>query len=136
MATLDKLLSFCSRSGLFSGGSRKNRIVSASALFLAVCAFGAAGVAPMAPDASDLPVVSIVRELELPDLSTQIAALEPVSQIFVSEEIIRSGDTLASILQRLGVDDEAAEQFIKSDKTAYRIMQLRPGKRIQAQTAA
>ena len=136
MATLDKLLSFCSRSGLFSGGSRKHRIVSASALFLAVCAFGAAGVAPMAPDPADLPVISIVRELELPDLGTQIAALEPVAQIFVSEEIVRSGDTLASILERLGVDDEAAEQFIKSDKTAYRIMQLRPGKRIQAQTTA
>jgi murein DD-endopeptidase MepM/ murein hydrolase activator NlpD len=136
MASIDKLLSLGSRSRLFSGASRKNRIVSAAALFLAVCAFGAAGVAPMAPDPADLPVTALVQELALPDLQSQIASLEPTVQTFVSEEVVRSGDTLASIMQRLGIDDDAAEKFIKSDGTAYRIMQLRPGKRIQAQTTA
>jgi O-acetylhomoserine/O-acetylserine sulfhydrylase-like pyridoxal-dependent enzyme len=41
------------------GSTRKARIVSASALLLAVITFGAAGVAPLAPDAADLPVTSI-----------------------------------------------------------------------------
>jgi len=137
MTTLEKLRSLGSRcSTLLSGSTRKNRIVSASALFLAVCAFGAAGMAPMAPDPSDLPVQSIQLELELPGLEDQIAALEPEAQSFISEEVVRSGDTLASLLQRLGIDDRQAASFIKEDKLAARLLQQKPGRRIQAQTAA
>lgn len=116
------------------GTTRKARITSAGAIFLAVCAFGAAGVAPLAPDASDLPVKSIAQDLELPNLADQIAALQKDEQQFIQEEKIRAGDTLAVLLQRLGVDDPAAVQFIKTDKTAKSIMQLKTGKRVQAQT--
>ena len=116
------------------GTTRKARITRAGAVFLAVCAFGAAGVAPLAPDASDLPVKSIAQDLELPNLADQIAALQQDEQQFIHEEKIRPGDTLAVLLQRLGVDDPAAVQFIKTDKTARSIMQLKTGKRVQAQT--
>lgn len=118
------------------GSTRKARIISASALFLAVCAFGAAGVAPLAPDASDLPVKSVSEELALPNLSTQIAALEQqqTNEHYIHEEKVRAGDTLAALLNRLGVDDEAAETFIKKDKIAHGVMQLTTGKRVQAQT--
>ncbi|WP_426105270.1 peptidoglycan DD-metalloendopeptidase family protein [Massilia sp. TSP1-1-2] len=116
------------------GSTRKARITRAGAVFLTVCAFGAAGVAPLAPDASDLPVKSIAQDLELPNLADQIAALQKDEQSFIHEEKIRAGDTLAVLLQRLGVDDPAAAQFIKSDKTAKTIMQLKTGKRVQAQT--
>ena len=118
------------------GSTRKARIISASALFLAVCAFGAAGVAPLAPDASDLPVKSVQESVALPDLSSQISALEQQSSTehFVHEEKIRAGDTLAALLTRLGVDDDAAENFIKKDKVAKGVMQLKTGKRVQAQT--
>jgi murein DD-endopeptidase MepM/ murein hydrolase activator NlpD len=118
------------------GSTRKARIISASALFLAVCAFGAAGVAPLAPDASDLPVKSVSEELALPNLSTQIAALEQqqTGEHYIHEEKVRAGDTLAALLNRLGVDDEAAETFIKKDKVARGVMQLTTGKRVQAQT--
>jgi murein DD-endopeptidase MepM/ murein hydrolase activator NlpD len=118
------------------GTTRKARIISAGAIFLAVCAFGAAGVAPLAPDASDLPVKSIAQDLELPNLADQIAALQKDEQQFVHEEKIRAGDTLAVLLQRLGVDDPAAAAFIKSDKVAKTIMQLTTGKKVQAQTGA
>ena len=116
------------------GTTRKARITSAGAIFLAVCAFGAAGVAPMAPDTSDVPVISIAQDLELPNLADQIAALQKDEQKFVHEEKIRAGDTLAVLLQRLGVDDPAAVAFIKADKTAKQIMQLTTGKKVQAQT--
>ena len=116
------------------GTTRKARITRAGAVFLAVCAFGAAGVAPLAPDASDLPVKSIAQDLELPNLADQIAALQKDEQQFIQEEKIRAGDTLAVLLQRLGVDDPAAVQFIKTNKTARAIMQLKTGKRVQAQT--
>ena len=116
------------------GTTRKVRIISAGAIFLAVCAFGAAGVAPLAPDASDLPVKSIAQDLELPNLAEQIAALDKEPQQFIHEERVRAGDSLASLLSRLGVDDQAAFAFIKSDKVAKGVMQLKTGKRVQAKT--
>jgi len=116
--------------------TRKARIVSASALFLTVCAFGAAGVAPLAPDPADLPVKSVQEAVTMPDLTPQINALEQQSsnEHFVHEERIRAGDTLATLLTRLGVEDDAAETFIKKDKVAKGVMQLKTGKRVQAQT--
>ncbi|WP_026133076.1 M23 family metallopeptidase [Janthinobacterium sp. CG3] len=116
--------------------SRKARILSASALLLTVFAFGAAGVAPLAPDASDLPVKSIAQDLEMPNLSAQITALaqDDHDQKFVHEEKVRAGDTLAALLTRLGVDDAAATNFIKTDKIARGVMLLKAGKRVQAQT--
>ena len=136
MVAIDKLLSLGSRTVLFAGSTRKHRIISASALFLALCAFGAAGVAPMAPDASDLPVHSIVQELSLPTLAEQVARLTPSTQTFINEERVRSGDTLAALLQRLGVDDDDATAFIKTDPIACGMLQLKVGKRVQAQTSA
>ncbi|RJG15396.1 M23 family metallopeptidase [Massilia cavernae] len=116
------------------GTTRKGRILSASAIFLAVCAFGAAGVAPLAPDAPEIPQVSIAQDLELPNLADQIAALQDDEQQFVHEERVRAGDTLAALLTRLGVDDAEAVKFIKSDKLARGVMQLKSGKRVQART--
>jgi murein DD-endopeptidase MepM/ murein hydrolase activator NlpD len=118
------------------GTTRKARIVRASALALAVCTFGATAVAPLVPDADDLPVKTISQTVALPNLSTQIAAIDQAddSQKYVHEERIRAGDTLATLLQRLGVEDDAAESFIKKDKVAKAVMQLKTGKRVQAQT--
>ncbi|WP_426194353.1 peptidoglycan DD-metalloendopeptidase family protein [Massilia sp. DWR3-1-1] len=113
--------------------SRKARIIGAGAIFLAVCAFGAAAIAPL-PDASDLPVKSIAQDLALPNLSDQITALQQEPQQFIHEEKVRPGDSLASLLNRLGVDDQEAAAFIKSDRVAKGVMQLKTGKRVQAQT--
>ena len=115
--------------------SRKARILSASALLMTICAFGAVAVAPLAPDASDLPVTLLAEDLELPNLGAQIAALQQNEKTYNHEEKIRSGDTLAAMLTRLGVDDSAAASFIKTDKVAHGVMQLTPGNQIQAQTA-
>ncbi|MDP3842199.1 MAG: M23 family metallopeptidase [Oxalobacteraceae bacterium] len=136
MQPIHKYPSLGSTGKLLLGTSRKTRIISATALFLAACAFGAVGVAPMAPDASDLPVSSIEQQIALPSLAQQIAALEQSApQYFMREEKVRSGDTLATLLDRLGINDAAAADFIKSDSTARSVMQLRPGKSVQAQTA-
>lgn len=135
MLPTDKILSLSSSIKLFFGSSRKTRIISSSALLLAACAFGAAGVAPMAPDPADLPVKSITQELAVPDLSEQIAKLQADGQYFVREERVRSGDTLAALLSRLGVNDDAAASFIKSDRIARGVLQLKPGRRVQTQTA-
>ncbi len=136
MISIDKILPLNTIRVMLLGSSRKARIVSASALGLAVIAFGAAGVAPMAPDASDLPVKSISQVLALPDINAQLYALEDSQQNFVREEKIRAGDTLAALLGRLGVEDDAAAAFIKTDTAARAVFHLPPGKRVQAQTSA
>lgn len=135
MFSIDKILRLGARSKLFLGSSRKARIISSSALFLAACAVGAAGVAPMAPDAANLPVKSITEQLSLPQLSEQVAALTQGQQSYISEERIRPGDTLATLLTRLGVDDDTAANFIKADRTARSLFQLKPGRLVQAKTS-
>lgn len=134
MLTTDKILKLGSSSKQLFASSRKTRVVYASAIFLAVIAFGAAGVAPMAPDAADLPVKSIVEELAIPSLSEQIAKLQSDDQFYLREEKVRPGDTLATLLSRLGVHDDAAANFIKADHVAYGVLKLKAGRRVQAQT--
>lgn len=134
MLTSDKITQLRSRIALLVGAFPKTRVISISAVFLAVCAFGAAAVAPLAPDASDLPVKSLAQEMALPNLTAQLDALGQTSQVFMHEEKIRSGDTLAAVFARLGIDDEKAEAFIKSNPAAREILKLKPGKRLRAKT--
>jgi murein DD-endopeptidase MepM/ murein hydrolase activator NlpD len=126
------LLASCSK--LLLGSTRSSRIVSFSALFVAVCAFGAVGVAPLAPDAADLPVRTITQELSLPSLDEQVATLQANEQHFVREEKVLRGDTLGTLMLRMGIDDNEATNFIKSDAVARSVLQVKPGKSVRAQT--
>jgi murein DD-endopeptidase MepM/ murein hydrolase activator NlpD len=114
--------------------TRKTRIVSASAVLLTLIAFGATGVAPITTDPGDIPVKAISAELALPSLGEQIAKLEAQQQFYVAEDKMRAGDTLATLLSRLGVDDDEASTFIKSDRTARAVLRLKTGAMVQAQT--
>jgi murein DD-endopeptidase MepM/ murein hydrolase activator NlpD len=114
--------------------SRKTRIVAGGTAALALCAFGATAVAPIAPDASDMPVKSVAQDLQLPNLADQIAALQQDQQQFIHEERIRPGDSLGAVFNRLGIADQQAQAFVRSDKVARSILSLKTGKRIQAET--
>ena len=134
MRPTDKISQLGSSSRLLLGTTRTSRIVSFSALFFAVCAFGAVGVAPLAPDAADLPVKTVTQELNLPSLDEQVAALQNNEQHFVREEKVLRGDTLGALMLRLGIDDNEASNFIKTDATARSVLQVKAGKSIRAQT--
>ncbi|MCS0582510.1 peptidoglycan DD-metalloendopeptidase family protein [Massilia pinisoli] len=114
--------------------SRKTRIVAGGTAALALCAFGATAVAPIAPDASDMPVKSVAQDLQLPNLADQIAALQQGQQQFIHEERIRPGDSLGAVFNRLGIADQQAQAFVRNDKVARSILSLKTGKRIQAET--
>ncbi|MCL1886432.1 MAG: peptidoglycan DD-metalloendopeptidase family protein [Betaproteobacteria bacterium] len=117
------------------GTTRKTRIVSGVSLLLGIFAIGAAAVAPSAPpDTSHIEIRSISEEIKLPSLAEQIATLSQEKHYFMREEKVRTGDTLGSVLTRLGVDDVAAIAFIKSDNIAKEMLQLKAGKVIQAKT--
>ena len=114
--------------------SRKTRIVSAGAAGLALCAFGAVAVAPIASEPDDVAVKSVAENLALPNLADQIAALQEDDQQFIHEERVRSGDSIGSTLSRMGVDDADAQKFIRTDNLARRVLSLKNGKRLQAET--
>jgi len=114
--------------------SRKTRIIAGGAAGLALCAFGATAVAPIAPDAADIPVKSVAQDLQLPNLADQIAALQQDQQQFIHEDRIRPGDSLGAVFTRLGIEDQQAQSFVRSDKVARSILSLKTGKRIQAET--
>ncbi len=132
MSLRDKFLPSARRLLASLRATPKTRILTAAAVGMSVIAFGAAGVAPYAPDASELPVTVKVEELGLPDLAEQVDALRARPVRFVAEERIRAGDNLASLLDRLGVDDREAAAFIRSDAEARALTSLRPGQRVQA----
>jgi murein DD-endopeptidase MepM/ murein hydrolase activator NlpD len=114
--------------------SRKTRIVAGGATALALVAFGATAVAPISQDPADMPTKSVAEDLQLPNLSDQIAALQQNEQQFIHEERIRAGDSLGSVFTRLGIEDQQAQAFVRKDKLARSILSLKTGKRIQAET--
>ncbi|MBI3524805.1 MAG: M23 family metallopeptidase [Betaproteobacteria bacterium] len=90
-----------------------------------VAAFGTA------PSTLDLqaPQQTIIEQLAAP---AGIAA-QADNDFFVREERIQRGDSVASLLARLGVQDEAAFQFLRDNPDTQAIFrQLRPGKPVSA----
>jgi murein DD-endopeptidase MepM/ murein hydrolase activator NlpD len=72
------------------------------------------------------PAKRIVRELSLPSVA-------PVAHAggYWREERIQRGDTLGSVLARLGIDDAPAQNFLRTDARARPLYQLRPGKAVR-----
>jgi Membrane proteins related to metalloendopeptidases len=74
------------------------------------------------------PAQRIIRELSRP-------AIAPVVQAggYWREERIQRGDTLGSVLARLGIEDVAAQNFLRTDPRARPLYQLKPGKAVRVQ---
>lgn len=114
---------------------RHPRRVSAAVLALmagsAVTAFGVAPLTAL-PDAATPEIKEWTEALPLPELPTQLARLDDQSLSLFRTEVTRQSDTVDSLLRRLGVDDAAAAQFLRSDNTAATALQGRAGKLVQA----
>lgn len=111
---------------------RLTAVVVSLLLGSAVTAFG---VAPLAPDAADLPR-SIVTESVTPlSLDAQLQALETQALELYRSDLTRSGDTADSVLARLGIDDREAAAFLRSDSTARKLLEGRTGKMLRALSA-
>ena len=102
---------------------------------VAAVSFGGAVAAFAVADDMPLPASRrIVEDLAAPDMRVQLEALADRTDAYVTEERIRRGDTLASLLTRLGVSDGAAERFLRTAPDARPILQLKPGRLIQVRT--
>lgn len=109
-------------------------ITGAVVLMLAGFGVTAFGIAPLAPDAADLPR-RMVTEIVTPEpLDAQLEALAGHSLELYRSDLTRAADTADSVLQRLNVADAAAAAFLRNDKTARRLLDGRAGKMVQART--
>ncbi|MBT9493032.1 MAG: M23 family metallopeptidase [Paucibacter sp.] len=94
----------------------------------AVTAFG---IAPLAPDARDLPQRTLAEVVQPNDLEAQLTALAEHQIGLSRSELTRSSDTVESLFKRLGAFDVAAAQFLRNDPLAKRTLQGRAGKSVQ-----
>ena len=106
------------------------RVTTSLAVLLLGTGVTAFGVAPMAPDAADLPVRQILESVEIAPTQPQTDALADFRFNLFRTESTRGSDTADSLLKRLGVDDAAAAAFLRSDANARLVLAGRPGKSV------
>ena len=105
-----------------------------AAALIAIPCFGVVAAFGIAPDTlvEKLTINNVVEELHLPAL-TPTADANPT---FAREERIQRGDTVASLLARLQIDDPEATQILRNNKDAKALYQLIPGKTVRATAEA
>ncbi len=111
-------------------------IVAGAAALLAGFGISAVAIAPLAPDAADLPQQLVSQAVEPHALDTQLESLALHDLALVRNDITRSTDSVDSLLSRLGVTDSSAAAFLRSDLIARGLVTGRGGKMVQAQTSA
>lgn len=94
---------------------------------------GAFAVANLGPDASNLPVRTLVETLETPNLDAQVAALELQTLKLYRNDITRSTDTAESLLRRLGLVDSAAANFIRKTPEVRQALLNRSGRNVSVE---
>ena len=117
--------------------SRHHRaLVGAAAVLLAGVGVAAFAVAPMAPDAASLPQRVITETVVAEPTEPQLEALAAHGvDLFVSETT-RTGDSLLSVLRRLGVNDAAAIAALRDEPAVQRLFDGRGGRNVQVRTRA
>ena len=100
----------------------------------AVTAFG---IAPLAPNAADLPQRTIAETVQpAGDMDMQLAELAAYQVTLWRSDLTRSSDTADSLLKRTGAFDPTVAQFLRTDPVARRVLQGRAGKMIQVSADA
>jgi murein DD-endopeptidase MepM/ murein hydrolase activator NlpD len=92
------------------------------------------GVAPLAPDAADLPVRSVSEAIEPALRLVQGGGEATVPFVLFRSDMTRRDDSAQSLLQRLGVSDSAAVAYLRSDARARELFNGRPGKLVTVET--
>jgi murein DD-endopeptidase MepM/ murein hydrolase activator NlpD len=109
------------------------RGVSAAVLTL-LAGFGvtAFGIAPLAPDAADLPVRTIAEPVTHDVLDSQLEALAGLQLALTRSDVTRPGDSADSLLRRLGIQDRDAANWLRNDPVAKQLLDGRAGKMVTA----
>lgn len=103
----------------------RSLLIAAAGLFIT-----AAALAVVKPSAPPEPLYEARQTLDLQPLAKATAADNTAP--FIAETRIQRGDTVAALLQRLGVDEDGLLPFLIHDKGARSIYKLYPGRVVQA----
>lgn len=107
-------------------------------MVIALAGFAATafGIAPLAPDAADLPSRIVTESVTPEGIEAQLEALAAYEVELYRSDLTRSSDTADSLLSRLNVADPKAAAFIRTDATARKLLAGRAGKMVQVRTDA
>lgn len=97
-----------------------------------VTAFG------IAPDtiAERIAQSRVVETVTLPAAVSASVSVAGAAQTFWREERIQRGETLASLLTRLDIEDDVAVNYLRNTRDARSLFQLVPGRAVSAETTA
>ena len=109
------------------------RVTAGLAVLLLGTGVTAFGVAPLVPDAADIPVREVIESVELLSTQAQTDSLSDFSFNLFRTETTRSTDTADSLLKRLNINDPTAAAFLRRDPSAKLILAGRPGKTVTAE---
>jgi murein DD-endopeptidase MepM/ murein hydrolase activator NlpD len=117
------------------GFVRRHRgsLVASAVVLLAGFGITAVAVAPLAPDAAELPRRVISESVSPPDLAQQLQALSVQSHTLTRSDLTRGTDTPEALLQRLGVRDGQAAAFLRADPEARKLLSGRGGRLVQVE---
>lgn len=119
-----------------AGQRHKRGIIVATVAGMTGFAITAVAVAPLVPDASQLPQTVVTAAVPLDGLEAQLEALASHELSLTRNELTRSTDTPERLLSRLGVNDPQAADFLRKDPTARKLLSGRAGKMVQAQAGS
>lgn len=120
------------RAAAWAGHHRK-AIATAALTALAGFTVTAVAIAPLAPDAAELPQRVVTESMEPQDIALQLEALSNQGLVLRRSETTRATDTADSLLGRLGVVDAAAARYLRTDPIGRLLLAGRPGKLVQAE---
>ena len=105
---------------------------------VAAMLLGAGGyaTASRAPDVSDIPVRQVTETVETLPLQEQVELLDTHSLSLFRTESTRNTDNADTLLRRLGIDDPAANAFLRSDPTVRQSLWGRSGRGVTADASA
>jgi murein DD-endopeptidase MepM/ murein hydrolase activator NlpD len=112
------------------------RLAAGTVALLGGFAATAFGLAPMAPDAADLPKQIVTEAFAPPDLDAQLDALASQHLALARNEVTRANDSAPALLKRLGVSDAELNAFLLTDLASRKLWQGRAGKMVSATTDA
>ncbi|HET7528120.1 MAG TPA: M23 family metallopeptidase, partial [Burkholderiaceae bacterium] len=110
----------------------RRRVALAASVMLAGTALTAFGIAPLAPDAAQLPRRQIVETIEPVGLPAQLLALASYDMVLARAEQTRASDNVESLLRRLGVFDPQLATFMRANNDTRQLFEGRPGKQVEA----
>lgn len=99
-------------------------------------ALAALAAAPSAVELDALRSRPIIEAVDTPAVADQIAELARRDVRFVREARVERGETIAALLERLGVRDDSLAAFIRNDPSARPLVRLAPGRFVQARVNA